>query len=262
MEPVKISVAQIQSIVGDVYSNLNKIIYFVNKSIKEGSKFVVFGECSLTGYTSKSENIYYLDKNHKCFETLSDIAKKGKINILFGANIIEKEKIYNSYICIDSNGEIFLYNKTHLGSREKNIYKEGNELKIFNKDGIIFGNAICIESHIPEIFSYYAKNKANIVFVPFASPLVAGNRKEIWDKYLISRAYDNGIYIIAVNITGDNGLGVKYSGGIMAIDPKGNIIKEYYENDEKLITIEISKDKTLKTNNNRNFLKYKRYELY
>lgn len=262
MELVKISVAQIQSIVGDVKSNLNKIIYFVNKAIEEKSKFVIFGEGSLTGYTSKVEYIYYLDREHKSFKILSDIAKKGKINILMGANILEKGKIYNSYICIDSFGEISSYNKTHLGSREKNIYQRGNELKIFNKDGIIFGNAICIESHIPEIFSFYARNDANVVFVPFASPLVAGDRKEIWNKYLISRAYDNGLYIIAVNITGDNGLGLKYSGGIMAIDPKGNIIKEYYGNDENLLTFEVSKENTIKSNKNKNFLKYKRYELY
>ncbi len=260
---VKLSVAQTQCVVGDIPKNLNNIKKYVKKAVEDNSNFIIFGESALTGYTSNKENICFINKEDSIFTELKHTAKKGNINILFGANIIDNNNTYNSYICVDNNGEISYYNKTHLGKKEELIFKKGNVLRVFENSVMNFGCAVCIESHIPEIFTYYSAKGAEIVFVPFASPIVSGSRKDIWEKYLRARAYDNGIYIAAVNIVGDNGVGLEFSGGMMIVDPKGNVIDEYYDKKEKIITVEVSREYIRKIKSNKkNFFKYRRYELY
>jgi predicted amidohydrolase len=94
--------------------------------------------------------------------------------------------------------------------------------------GISFGIAMCIESHIPEISKILCKNGAEVLIFPFATPSVCGNRKEIWNKYLPARAYDNNAYVIATNLYG----------GMMAITPDGEVITENYIDDTIVVKID------------------------
>ena len=56
---------------------------------------------------------------------------------------------------------------------------------------------------------------------------------------LPARACDNGLYVAACSAVGDNGKGNVFGGGMMVLDPKGNIISEYYGTDEHSITVDI-----------------------
>jgi predicted amidohydrolase len=84
------------------------------------------------------------------------------------------------------------------------------------------------------------KNGAEIILISYASPLSPDKRRETWMRHLPARAYDNGVFIGAVNMVGDNGRGTVFGGGIMAFDPKGRTIAEHFSEDDHVVTFELS----------------------
>lgn len=205
----------------------------INKTINNHEADIyIFPECALTGYGNNE------------FINTCDIKSFGK-NVFLGASVEESDGRYNEYLFISKNGDIYKYKKTHLGINEKKIYKRGSELALFNVEGIFFGSAICIESHMSEITQTLCRNGAEVIIYPFATPLVCGSREKIWDKYLNTRAYDNNTFVIATNLYG----------GIMAVSPDGETIIKEYERDTVVIDINIDEVHKLRNSDKKNFNK-------
>lgn len=264
MEDTKIAIVQIENNIYNIKTNLNKIIDYIVDASKQGAKFIVFGECALTGYAINRKNIQTISLDDKYIQKLIEIALTYKITIFLGANTKENNNIYNTYLMIKDNGEVVNYNKTHLGKKENEKYKQGDELTIFKTENIQFGTATCIESHIPEIFLTHRLNGSEIMLLPFASTSNCGNRQDIWKKYILSRGYDYGQYIICVNLTGVSE-GYSFTGGIMVVNPKGDIVYEYYSKEEKMVVIELNEhiiNSVRKDISKTNFIKRRRPELY
>ncbi len=254
---MKVAIAQIENSL-NLHKNLESIKEFINKARESGVKAIFFPENSLTGYTSNLEELVSITHDNKELLELKSIAKKDDIHIFVGAVLKNEEKLYISYLHIKD--EINYYSKTHLGKKEEKFITEGKKLNTFLMDSIKVGTAICIESHIPEIFLEYRLNKVKVMIVPFASPSVAGNRKDIWYKYLLARAYDNGVYVLAMNLTG----GI-FPGGLLAIDPKGDVIDEYFESNEKMLTLDLDLEFVEKVQNTEykaNYINRRKPRLY
>src|SRR5262249_55840134 len=66
----------------------------------------------------------------------------------------------------------------------------------------------------------------------------AGKRAR-WLKYLPARAFDNSVYVIAVNQVGNNG-GIEFPGASMALDPCGDVIAEAKELAEDLMIVDVT----------------------
>jgi len=192
----------------------------------------IFPECALTGYGNNE----YINVN--------DIKSFDK-NVFLGASVKETDGKYNEYLMINKKGDIYKYKKTHLGFNEKKIYKSGSELVLFNVDGLCFGVAVCIESHMPELTKALCENGAEVIIYPFATPSACGSRKKIWNKYMNARAYDNNAFVIATNLYG----------GIMAVNPMGDIIIEDYEKETLVIDINIDEVYELRISEKKNFNK-------
>ena len=192
----------------------------------------IFPECALTGYGNNE------------FINTCDIKSFGK-NTFLGASIEESDGRYNEYLMISKNGDIYKYKKTHLGINEKKTYKKGRELTLFNVDGVCFGVGICIESHMPELTQALCENGAEVMIYPFATPKACGSRKNIWNKYMKARAYDNNVFVIATNLYG----------GIMVIDPKGDTKIEDHVRDTAVIDIDIDEVHKLRNSEKKNFNK-------
>ncbi len=241
----------------NIKENINKIKYYINTS---DIKYFVLPEAYLTGYTSKKEYFTYLELDDKRLLELRDFCFKRGVHLFTGAIIKEDMNFYISYLYIHEGIEV--YHKTHLGTRESKLFKEGNELVLFNSE-FTFSQAICIESHFHELIQTLSIKGAEIILMPFASPKRAGNRRDIWMKYLPARAYDNKVYVIAVNLVGELE-GLSYSGGILALDPRGNVIHEYFKDDEHMSIIEVDKAflEKVKANQKTDYIKRRRKKLY
>jgi len=167
----------------------------------------------------------------------------------------------------DREGKMHIYRKTHLGRKERIKFVPGTDLPVFKLPEAAIGIQLCWESHFPDITTKMRKMGAELILIPYASPRPPGDRRDIWMKHLPARAYDNGVFVGAVNAVGDNGTELVFGGGIMIFDPKGNVIGEHFSDENSVITIRLSS--TLRNRlgtddemKNTDYFLYRRDELY
>ncbi len=240
-----------------IEQNIAKI---VNVVTDYSADYYVFPESFITGYSSNRQSVQAISIDDARLKTIQQLAIKHNCHIFVGANIEQAGKYYIAYLHIHQI--IDFYYKTHLGIKEETVFERGEQLKVF--DGIVpTGVSICIESHFADIAQSLRLRDAAMLLVPFASPKVCGGRQKLWRKYLPARAYDNQMFVFATNLTGVSN-GLAFSGGMMAIDPRGNIIYEHYEDAEKVAVIEVDESAVQKVRQRKkvNYIKRRRPELY
>lgn len=235
MKNIRLTMVQMQSIAGDPERNLFRMKEIVDEN---DSDIICFPEMCLSGYSTIDPVRIALSPDDPYIQAVHKLAKETGKAIVFG--YIEKDgdvmRLRQEFA--DGSDERKFYRKSHLGTREAELFIPGNELPVFGIKGVCVGLHLCTESHVPEICTTFRKKGAELVLIPFASG-ISDRRKRVWHSYLPARACDNGMYVAACSMVGDNGTGVKFGGGLIMLDPKGMVIDEYYGDDDHCISADI-----------------------
>jgi predicted amidohydrolase len=121
MDSIRISAAQFEHRNGDKEYNLSRIEELSEKAFNQGSRIILFHECSVTGYTftRKLSRDQMLDlaeyvPDGDSVTRLTRIAEKNDIVILAG--LFEKDhnnKIFKTCVCVGKNGLVAKHRKLH-----------------------------------------------------------------------------------------------------------------------------------------------------
>ena len=237
MKECVITMVQMRSVAGDPEGNIRTIERFVKDN--PDSDIICFPEMCLSGYSTVSPECYALGSDDDFVQRIYDIARSSKKTIVFGYIERSEGNLYLRQEIAGKSGVIGYYRKSHLGIKESELFSAGNELPVFDADGVCIGIHLCTESHIPEISRTFRSKGAELILIPFANGISSQRRKEVWHSYLPARASDNGLYVAGCSAVGDNGQGSVFGGGLIILDPKGNVIDEYYSDDEHSISAKI-----------------------
>lgn len=280
MDKIKISSAQFETRNNDKIYNLSIIEKLAKKASQGGADVIAFHECSITGYSFarflNREQMLDLAEyvpNGESTKKLIEIATKYNIVILAG--LFEKDEndnLFKSYICIDKNGLIAKHHKLHPFINP--YLTAGNSYTIFEINGWKCGILICYDNNVIENVRATKLLGADIIFMPhvtmctpssrpgagFVDPILWKNREvdptslrlefdgmkgRAWlMKWLLARAYDNGIYVIFSNAIGMDDDQLK-NGCSMIIDPFGDILAECRDLDDSFVTATITSDKLI-----------------
>ena len=241
MKNVRLSMAQMSSVPGGIDANLEKMLSFVKEA--KGSDIICFPELSLTGYELPGSAANALDVNDAAVAEISAAAANNEIAIAFGFSEKEGERRYISHALAGADGKLTVYRKTHLGKFEKECFASGNGFVVASTEKAKIGFQMCVESHFPEISTCLAYRGAELILMPFATPMDATRRTELWKKYLPARAYDNGVFVAACNHV-KNGKG----GGAIVIDPRGDVIAEDACGNNAILTADLNGKMTERVN--------------
>ena len=221
---------QMCSELGNKERNCEKI---TEKIVSSDSDLICFPEASLTGYTFNDPGPYAIRKDDELVRMICDASSEKGITAVFGFLEDREGEIMVTQAVAD-NGNISLYRKTHLGVSERRVFTPGDIIEPISTSKMKIGLALCWESHFPEISTLLALKGAQVILMPFASPLDAERRVELWKRYIPARAYDNGVYAGTCNsVKGDRG------GGALFVDRTGNVIAETKTRGESEVTVEI-----------------------
>lgn len=161
--------------------------------------------------------------------------------------------MYNSAMVCDSKGRVAgIYRKTHIpayfpnekaggtGSFEKFYFTPGNALPVFDVDGVKVGVQICNDRLYPEPSRVLALRGAEIIFMPIAYSVYSDpeHRNAMWPLALRSRALENGVYVVAANKVGTEGVR-EHLGRSMIVDPRGTVLREANAKEPELLVQEI-----------------------
>lgn len=270
VKPLGVAVVQMRAEINQIEKNLSKIEYFVNDASKQNIDIICFPELSVTGYSRQRAHEMVESIPGKSSNAISQMAEKYGITILTG--VVEEsgmDKPFITHLIAFPNGKIEKYRKTHLGLSEQKYFSSGDDLSVFQDEKVNFGIQICWDIHFPEVSTVLSLNGCEIIFAPHASPVSGNDRKKVWTKYLNARAYDNSVYVAACNLVGYDGERQEFGGGTLIIDPKGNIVNEYFGKEEEMITAYLEPElineirtKRSKSMKNSFYLTARRPELY
>ncbi len=296
MDKLKISTAQFENRSGDKEFNLSRIECLTREAALKGSHAIAFHECSVTGYSfarhlSRDEmtDIAEFIPDGSSIKRLTDIASKNNIYILAG--LFEKDKkgkLYKTYVCVDKNGLVASYRKLHPFINP--YLTPGDNYCIFDLQGWKCGILICYDNNIIENVRATTLLGANVIFMPHVTMGTPSPRPgagfvdpKLWDnrevdptslrlefdgmkgrdwlmKWLPSRAYDNGIYVVFSNPIGMDDDQLK-NGCSMIIDPFGDIIAECRTLGDDFVSATLTPEKLTEAGGYR-YIKARRPDLY
>ena len=155
---------------------------------------------------------------------LAQLARK--LGLAIVAGVTERDPdveglLYDTTVLVDRNGELVgRYRKSHLHPSEHGFFRPGDELPVFELEGLRVGIAICFEHAFPQIFTTLARRGAALVINPSAVPVGFGHLQDVRTR---ARAQDNQIFVAAVNHVGTEGV-VTYCGRSQVADPRGEVV--------------------------------------
>lgn len=239
MKDVILSLAQMRSAVGDAEGNFESMKRLAG-SVRGSSDIICFPEACLTGYEAGDPGPFCISAEDPLISKIGEVSKEYDLNVIFGFMERNGPDIHMTQAVSDRTGNLHMYRKTHLGRKERKSFTPGNDIPIFRLPEAAVGIQICWESHFPDISAKMRKDGADLILISYASPLRPDIRRETWMKHLPARAYDNGVFVGAVNAVGSNGRGTVFGGGAMAFDPKGNVIAEHFGTEDSVVTVRLS----------------------
>lgn len=211
---MKIALAQINPIVGDIENNTKKIISIIKKTKAD---IVVFPELSITGYSPQDLLLKhsFIEENINAFKKIvQNTTNKTAI-----VGFIEKayENIYNSAAIIGNQQIIEIHHKICLPNYtifdEKRWFKNGSNATTFEFEGRKIGISICEDIWFPETTKKQKDKGADLIINISASPYRKGKLEAI-ENILRQRSEENRVPIIYVNQVGSQD-GIVYYGHSM-----------------------------------------------
>lgn len=247
MKDVRIATIVIRAPVGKIKANLDRTAYFVDQAKQKGASIVCFPEMNITGYSTRKKIVEFSQTiPGNISDKLIRIASESGLVILAG--LAEKNSsghIFASHLVAKPSGQISVYRKLYLAPPEQNIFTPADQIPMFEACGLKFGIQLCYDAHFPELSTYMAEAGADIIFFPHASPRgTCADKFDSWTRHLPARAFDNGLFILACNQTGDNNNGLEFPGIALAIKPSGEILNKKIKDGEGMLISDL-KEKDL-----------------
>ncbi len=267
MKTIKAALVVQNCIAGNFNKNIKSCFKLIDSALEQGAKFIVFPEMNLTGYVA-GPDIKNISRNitQDVSRPFSNLAKNFNITILVGlAQKTIHNKIYASHLVFHPDSSFESYQKIHTAPFEKKYFTAGNEIKIFESQGLKFGIQLCYDAHFPELSLAMALNEIDVIFIPHASPRGSSQEKyNSWIRHLRARAFDNGVYIAACNQTGDNTKGLFFPGITIFIGPDGNVLYKSLDGEQAIHIIHIEKRvlNEIRSHKMKYFLPHRRSDLF
>ena len=216
----------------------------VEQAADAGADILCFGEVFLAPFFPnrlvEDFDHFFLQLPSPITDPIFDAARKRGLALIFPYAEKTNSAYYNSARVVDGKGaHVGTYRKTHIpayfptelaggtGSFEKFYFTPGESLPVFELAGAKIGIQICNDRLYPEPSRVLARRGAEIIFMPICYSTYGDvdHRIGIWDVPLRSRAYENGVWVAAVNRVGTEEPRV-HIGHSMFVDPRGSIVRE------------------------------------
>lgn len=222
MQDLCVAGVQIACIPNQVEANIDKAVAWLEKAVATTqAQLIVFPETVTTGFgpAMPAEDLWELVDSipGKTTQKICSAAKRLGVYVVFPTYERGPNKtVYNSAALIDSQGEIVgVYRKTHPFPAERDWVTAGNYAHVYDTDFGKIGMIICYDGDFPELSRILAMQGAEIIVRPSAFL----RSFDIWYITNCARAYDNHVYVVAVNAVGTDAWGKLYFGNSMIVSP-------------------------------------------
>ena len=240
-QPLRIALAQINTTVGDIGGNADKIREYLGRARDQGAQLVVFPELAVNGYPPED----LLLKTHFLsagWRALREIAAEVEGMVALVGCAEHAEDVYNS-LAVLADGEIKgVYRKMFLPNYgvfdEQRYFQVGGSPALVRMNGTTIGLTVCEDIWEPgPPASEEALAGAEVIVNISASPYHVRKGAER-ERMLIQRARDNLAYFVFCNLVGGQDELV-FDGYSLVVDQDGELVARGPQFEEDLIVCDI-----------------------
>ena len=247
MNSLRLGLVQINTIVGDLKGNYNKILNSIQKAIAEDCDMVILPELAITGYPPEDLLLrpHFVKAQH---DVLVDLMhKNGRIITILG--YVEKinENLYNSAAVLQDHSLKAVYHKIELPNYsvfdEERYFTSGNTPLVLDVNSIKVGVSICEDIWVKDsvIECEALAGEAEILVNISASPFTTGKNKQRLDLIRRHCEQTHSILVYTNLVGGQDEL--VFDGQSLVVDEQGNLIAsgQAFETDLIFVDLDVSR---------------------
>lgn len=250
MNLLRIALAQIDSHVGALDKNVDKIKQFIKEAKKRHADIVVFPELALTGYPPEDLLLKpgFIKANLEALNHVIDYTNG--ISAVVGFVELDSD-LYNSAAFINNKKLVGTARKAFLPNYgvfdEYRYFQRGTSFPVYIMDNIKIGINICEDIWYPDgpILYQALGGDAEVIININASPYHIG-KQLIRERMLATRARDNAVAVAYVNMVGGQDELV-FDGGSVLFSESGELIARARQFEEELIVADVDVTAVLRT---------------
>jgi NAD+ synthase (glutamine-hydrolysing) len=245
MRSLRVALAQMNSTVGALSGNADRIIELIDKARSAGADLVAFPELALTGYPPEdlvlkpefiADNLRELDRIAAAVDAITAVV---------GFVDTDRADIYNAAAILQKGRVAGCHRKFHLPNYsvfdEHRYFKAGSEWAVYTVRGVKIGVTICEDIWFPiGPATYQALAGAEVIVNINASPYRAGKHNQRY-RMVSTRASDELSYVCYLNmVAGQDEL--VFEGASMICDMNGERVAQGKFFEEDFIVADLDMD--------------------
>jgi NAD+ synthase (glutamine-hydrolysing) len=238
---VRLALAQINSVVGDLEGNRERIVARIREARDANADLVLFPELAITGYPPE-DLLFRPEFLRQARESLELVAAETKdIAALVGFPWLDRD-LFNACAVL-AGGEVkAIYPKRFLPNYgvfdEVRYFQPGRELLLLKVGDALIGPTVCEDIWQPgPPATDLALAGAHVIANISASPFHVGKGQER-EEMLITRARDNACWVVLVNAVGGQDELI-FDGHSLVIDEEGEVVARAPSFEEALLVVDI-----------------------
>ena len=237
---MKIAIAQINCIVGDLAGNAKKIVSYAAMAKEQGATLVVTPELSLCGY-SPEDLLLRPDFLLACDDALAVLAKQlSDMTVIVGHPHQVGDQCFNAASILEGGSIVATYHKQALPNYgvfdEKRYFTPGSEALVFNHCGVKVGLLICADVWEPKPALLAKVAGAELLIAMNGSPYHMKKQSTRFEV-LKQRAVENNLPVVYVNMVGGQDELV-FDGASFVLNAQGEVVAELDVFESQLEVIE------------------------
>src|ERR671935_2924577 len=238
---MRLALAQMNTVVGDLDGNRERIVARLEEARAAGAELVLFPELAVTGYPPE-DLLLRPGFLRAAAEALESIAAETRgLTALVGTPHLDRDLFNACAVCVD--GEVSaVYHKQFLPNYgvfdEDRYFQSGRELVLVRLGETLVGPTVCEDIWQPgPPATDLALAGAHVVANISASPFHLGKGRER-EEMLATRARDNSCWIAFVNAVGAQDELI-FDGHSLVLDEEGRIVARGPSFEEALLIVDV-----------------------
>jgi len=242
MRPFRLILAQIDTVVGDVRGNLERIRTALARAEERSPDLVAFPELALSGYPPEDLLLKpsFLDEVRRALDELA--AETGDAVVVVGFPDREAD-VFNAAAVLRHGRIAHVYRKRYLPNYgvfdENRYFQRGDSIPVYHLGDVTLAVNICEDIWYPgePLTAQALVGNAQLAVNLSASPYHAGKGHDR-ERMIATRAEDNAIVVAYCNLVGGQDELV-FDGHSLVVDEDGELIARGAAFEEDLVEVDL-----------------------
>ena len=207
LDTLRLAVAQLNPVVGDIAGNVEKIRAARRQAVELDADLILFAELIISGYPPEDLVLKpsFVRACRAAVEELAAETADGGPAMLIGTPWLDGDKLHNSLILADGGKITAIRHKVELPNYgpfdEKRVFVPGELPGPVDFRGIRLGLPICEDAWYADVCECLAETGAEILLVPNGSPYWH-DKMDLRLQVMISRVVESGLPLVYANQVG------------------------------------------------------------